>query len=286
MAILRDILSPTVGAPQFAVASRRRRMTDPNFYDEQEQQQQAGTPVSNNLFEQLNNKIADQSLTGGNFSASVDRLAGMAAPPSLEPSARVRQADMSMVQPDNFKSFYEMLGSINQRGDEMLGAAKAQAAHRRQQEQQRLMQQQIAGFQLPNLQVNGGGSYKGGGSNPPGKGVQRWAGMTLQVMKELNIPEQYLGMILKRMNQESGGNPNAYNGWDINAKRGIPSQGLMQTVPPTFKQYAGPYVGRGIMDPYANIYAGLNYAMTKYGRRFGGDRLAGLRQAMTQSGGY
>lgn len=286
MAILRDILSPTVGAPQFAVASRKRRMTDPNFYEEQQQQQQPGTPVSNNLFEQLDSKIADQSLTGGNFTASMDRIAGRPAPPALEPSARIRQADMSMVQPDNFKSFYEMLGSINQRGQEMLGAAQAQAAHRRRLEQERLMQQQVAGFQLPNLQAGPGGTYRGGGSAPPGKGVQRWAPLTLQVMKELGIPESYLPMILRRMNQESGGNPNAYNGWDINAKRGIPSQGLMQTIPPTFNQYAGPYRGRGIMDPYANIYAGLNYAMTKYGKRFGGDRLRGLTQAMTQSGGY
>jgi hypothetical protein len=166
MAILRDVLSPTVGAPQFAVASRRRRMTDPNFYEE-EQQQQPGSPTSNNLFEQLNSKIADQSLTGGNFSASIDRIAGRPAPPALEPSARIRQADMQMVQPDNFKTFYEMLGSINQRGQEMLGAAQAQAAYKRQAEQQRLMQQQIAGFKLPSLQQGSGGSYGSGVGNIP-----------------------------------------------------------------------------------------------------------------------
>lgn len=284
MAILRDILSPTVGAPQFAVASRKRRMTDPNFYEEG-QQQQPGTPTSSNLFEQLDSKIADQSLTGGNFSASMDRLAGRPAPPALEPSARVRQADMSIAQPDNFKSFYDMLGSINQYGQEQLGAAQAQAAHRRRQEQERLMQQQVAGFKLPNLQSGGGGSYGSPYSGKVGKGVQQWAGIALQVMKELGIPEQYLPNVLRRMNQESGGNPNAINNWDINAKRGTPSIGLMQTIGPTFNAYAGPYRGKGIYDPYANIYAGLNYAGRRYGPKHGGF-LGGVLYAMGKPGGY
>ena len=166
MALLRDVLSPSVGIPQFAVASRRRRMTNPNFYDKEEEQQQPGDPVSNNIFAKTNPALANEPQTGNYIAASLNRIANKPAAPELLPSARVRQADMSMVQPDNFKTFYEMLGSINQRGQEMLGAAQAQAAYRRMQEQQRLMSQQVAGFNLPGLQ--GGGNSYGSGipSNP------------------------------------------------------------------------------------------------------------------------
>ena len=62
------------------------------------------------------------------------------------------------------------------------------------------------------------------------------------------------------MNQESGGNPNAIN-IGTRAAAGHPSKGLMQTIPSTFAAYAGPYVSRGIYDPLANIYAGVNYAL-------------------------
>lgn len=39
----------------------------------------------------------------------------------------------------------------------------------------------------------------------------------------------------------------------------------MQTIPPTFNAYAGPYRSAGIRDPHANIYAGLNYGISRYG---------------------
>ncbi|AEW94051.1 hypothetical protein SCATT_16800 [Streptantibioticus cattleyicolor NRRL 8057 = DSM 46488] len=35
----------------------------------------------------------------------------------------------------------------------------------------------------------------------------------------------------------------------------------MQTIPPTFDAYAGPYRSLGITNPLASIYAGLNYAI-------------------------
>ena len=39
----------------------------------------------------------------------------------------------------------------------------------------------------------------------------------------------------------------------------------MQTIPSTFYAYAGSLAGRGITDPLANIYAGVNYALHRYG---------------------
>ena len=67
-----------------------------------------------------------------------------------------------------------------------------------------------------------------------GGGVERWRSLVLQVLKELGQPASWADTVLRRMNQESGGNPNAINNWDSNAKAGMPSQGLMQTIPGTF----------------------------------------------------
>lgn len=105
----------------------------------------------------------------------------------------------------------------------------------------------------------------GGGGNIGGHGVQRWAGLVLRVLSMLHQSAGWLGAVLRRMNQESGGNPRAINLWDSNARAGHPSIGLMQTIGPTFNAYAGPFRGLGIYNPLANIYAGLNYALHRYG---------------------
>lgn len=107
----------------------------------------------------------------------------------------------------------------------------------------------------------------GGGGGPfnASAGVAQWTPQVLQALSMLGQPAGLLNTVLRRMNQESGGNPNAINRWDSNAAAGMPSQGLMQTIPGTFAAYAGPFVGRGILDPLANIYAGLNYALHRYG---------------------
>ncbi len=118
-----------------------------------------------------------------------------------------------------------------------------------------------------------GGQYHGA----VGGGVEQWRGTVLRVLKELHQPASWADTVLRRMNQESGGNPNAINNWDSNAAAGIPSQGLMQTIPPTFSAYAGPYAGRGITDPLANVYAGCNYAIHRYGSLAGMNRPGGYK---------
>ncbi|MEH0442440.1 phage tail tape measure protein [Streptomyces sp. B21-102] len=127
-----------------------------------------------------------------------------------------------------------------------------------------------------------GGFFKGlvggGGGGSVGKGVSQWTSQVAQVLSMLGVPATAIGPVLQRIQMESGGNPNAINLWDSNAKAGHPSQGLMQTIPGTFAAYAGPFRGRGITDPLANIYAGVNYAMHRYG--------AGWLSVMTRPGGY
>jgi SLT domain-containing protein len=110
-----------------------------------------------------------------------------------------------------------------------------------------------------------GSIFGGGGGYAAGGGVARWAGLVQTVLKMLHQPLSWTGLVLRRINQESGGNPKAINLWDINAQRGDPSRGLMQTIGATFAAYAGPFLSRGIYDPLANIYAGLNYAIHRYG---------------------
>jgi hypothetical protein len=98
-----------------------------------------------------------------------------------------------------------------------------------------------------------------------GAGVQRWRNVALAALAAAHEPASWIGSLLSRMQRESGGNPRAINLWDSNAKRGTPSIGLMQTIGPTFSAYAGPYRGRGIYDPFANIYAAIKYTVARYG---------------------
>ncbi|MDT8916293.1 tape measure protein [Amycolatopsis sp. PS_44_ISF1] len=131
-----------------------------------------------------------------------------------------------------------------------------------------------------------------------GAGAERWRGVVAQVVAMLGVTPDAINGILHMIQMESGGNPSAVNLWDSNAKAGHPSQGLMQTIPSTFAAHAGPFTGRGILDPLANIYAGVNYALRRYGvgmlisggRRSGGGgylgyALGGVLPKLYDSGG-
>lgn len=111
----------------------------------------------------------------------------------------------------------------------------------------------------------GGPMAPGGGPLPGGGAVTRWAPIATTVLQMLNQPLGSLAGLLRRIQLESGGNPRAINLWDSNAKAGHPSMGLMQTIQGTFDAFAGPFRGRGIWDPLANIYAGSAYAVSRYG---------------------
>jgi hypothetical protein len=91
-----------------------------------------------------------------------------------------------------------------------------------------------------------------------------WITEALDIMKAKGIPGSYHGLH-KNIIRESSGNPKAINDWDINAINGIPSKGLLQVIPPTFKAYHVPGTSWDIYDPVANITAAANYAADKYG---------------------
>lgn len=94
-------------------------------------------------------------------------------------------------------------------------------------------------------------------------GLDSWIAQALQI---LDLPQNLAPGVKKIIMAESGGNPHAINLTDSNALRGTPSQGLMQTIPSTFRHYVAPQVAnRPITDPVANITAGINYMVENYG---------------------
>ncbi|MFE7463511.1 transglycosylase SLT domain-containing protein [Streptomyces sp. NPDC057499] len=91
-----------------------------------------------------------------------------------------------------------------------------------------------------------------------------WIKESLDIMKAKGIPGSYEGLHRNIM-RESSGNPNAENGWDVNAQNGTPSKGLLQVIQPTFNAYHVAGTAHSLTDPVANITAAANYAANRYG---------------------
>lgn len=120
-----------------------------------------------------------------------------------------------------------------------------------------------------------------------GTGVARWRPNVISVLKQLGQSTGWQDTVLRRMNQESGGDPNVVNKWDSNWKAGHPSVGLMQVIRGTYAAYSGKYRNTGpfkygvSVNPTPNIYAGSNYAIHRYGSLAGMNRAGGY-----DSGGW
>lgn len=124
--------------------------------------------------------------------------------------------------------------------------------------------------------------YLTGGADV-GEGVGRWRGVVRQALSQVHQSLSLVDTTLRRMSRESGGNPRAVNKWDANWLLGHPSVGLMQVIKGTFQRYAGPYRKTGpflygvSVDPLANVYASMKYALASYGS---------LSRAYDRPGGY
>nr|DAP66116.1 MAG TPA: tail tape measure [Caudoviricetes sp.] len=115
-----------------------------------------------------------------------------------------------------------------------------------------------------------------GGGGDSGGNVEMYRGLVERLLREKGQPVSLADSVLRRMQQESGGNPHAINNWDSNAAKGTPSKGLMQTIDSTFQSYKDPGFD-DIWDPESNIRASMNYALAQYGS---------LSAAYDRAGGY
>jgi Transglycosylase SLT domain len=96
--------------------------------------------------------------------------------------------------------------------------------------------------------------------------VGDWIHQAVVILKDAGVPPELMDpqAIATIIERESGGDPDAVNDDDVNAARGTPSQGLMQTIGPTFEAHKLP--GHDdIRDPVDNIIAGVRYAIDRYG---------------------
>lgn len=124
---------------------------------------------------------------------------------------------------------------------------------------------------------------EGGTGGDAGAGVERFRGVVTQALGQVGQSLSLVNTTLRRMNQESGGNPKAVNRNDINWINGTPSVGLLQVIKPTFERFAGKYLNTGpkmygvSIDPMANVYASMRYALKTYGS---------LSAAYNRIGGY
>lgn len=103
-----------------------------------------------------------------------------------------------------------------------------------------------------------------GGGFGGGKVSGKLGDWVKQALKLTGQPMSLAAGLVRAAKAESGGNPRAVNNWDINARLGHPSKGLMQTIDSTFNAYK--MKGHGnIWNPVDNLIASIRYMIARYG---------------------
>lgn len=98
------------------------------------------------------------------------------------------------------------------------------------------------------------------GPKPPGTPAS-WISTALGLAGK---PQSFASDLSIIVQGESGGNPWAINLTDSNAKADTPSEGIAQTIQPTFAHYAMPG-HTNIWNPVDNLIAAIGYADARYG---------------------
>ncbi|MGD7007627.1 phage tail tape measure protein [Metabacillus sp. 84] len=126
-------------------------------------------------------------------------------------------------------------------------------------------------------QIENIGSFFEGSGKVSGN-VKQWI---MAAIAATGVPQSWAGPLSTIAMKESGGNPRAVNNWDINAKRGIPSKGLMQTIGPTFNAHKKSGMN-DIFNPVHNAVAAIRYIKSRYGNVF---NVPGIK-SMAKGGAY
>lgn len=123
-----------------------------------------------------------------------------------------------------------------------------------------------------------------GGTAGPGHAVNVPGNVASWIMAAIGltgVPASWLPALETIAMHESGGSPTAINNWDSNAAAGHPSEGLMQTIGPTFAAHM--VAGHGnILNPIDNAAAAINYIKAVYGSVF---NVPGIK-SMSSGGAY
>lgn len=100
----------------------------------------------------------------------------------------------------------------------------------------------------------------GNAANPSGSGVTRWEPIIKEIAAKMDVDLSDSGMnaILKRIKQESNGDPTIRNNWDSNAKAGHPSVGLLQYIQSTLSAWVPKGVSAVLTNGAAQISAMFN----------------------------
>lgn len=99
----------------------------------------------------------------------------------------------------------------------------------------------------------------------PAGGADQWVPTIRAMAKDTGRSPSVIEPTRAQIKIESNGDPKAQNNWDINAKNGTPSIGLVQMIKPTYDAYADPRYPGGQADPESNIAAAWNYTDDEYG---------------------
>ena len=97
------------------------------------------------------------------------------------------------------------------------------------------------------------------------------ADMATEALKRMGYGPEHLNAMLQQIQIESNGDPNAVNNWDDNARKGIPSGGLLQVIEPTYRDVRRrwPEAFEGLPDdrmhPMTNLVAGVGAVKRDWG---------------------
>lgn len=109
-----------------------------------------------------------------------------------------------------------------------------------------------------------------------GGGAEQWRDLARTALSRFGYGDQYLDAMVKQIEIESTGDPNAVNNWDSNAARGTPSRGLLQVIDPTYRDVRNRYPDAfaGLPDdpthPLTNLVAGIGALERDWGGPAGG----------------